>query len=610
MPEYPLKSSFLELNHNVMVINSQSFKLSSLVPPVRLYRSGSTGNTKNNTNNTSDANSPSNGTASTAIQTKGPLPPGTKPSKRRMKAQATLKGSIEAQQDEEENRLREEESQPWRLEDSEDRTFVGRMEGSQSGHNGNCYVLLFNQDNNFHVVPINRWYKFQPKVVMLEQQQQQGQQTNAHNKETSMLSQRVKSDMHDDDESMEMPRLSANEMNSSSSAAAAAGTSLGALERAEARMQARMLAQQQDILWLQSKDDRAMAQLGHHSNRPGSALSKGQHNSDPSLDPFAAAAALAASNGVTGKKPAKRHHNHGHRVRNREHLDELDFNEAFDDDDGDGLDVHAAGHSDDYDEEAVAAAAGISLDEDLVLERHARRVKLDAYGQKLNKLLRRADFLTTSKHQADDDEEEDEEEEQKENEQTEPDRMEISSMTEQTDQSKQDANTKASTLHQPSLAGTKRTASQADSQSTTSVSSAGSFSSANAKPEKRQKVSTQTGQSATSSAATNVDSKNDYKTAHSSSFPASPISSSSNASSSLAITEEELINALKDGPVATQALLLRYKKRVKDYPENRNILALILRRIATVKEDTSGANATSSKILVLKPEYHPSNAKP
>lgn len=62
--------------------------------------------------------------------------------------------------DDEDQRVREEEKSPWILEDSEDRVFTGRLEGGQASN----YVLLVNQGNNFHVVPVAKWYKFNPKI--------------------------------------------------------------------------------------------------------------------------------------------------------------------------------------------------------------------------------------------------------------------------------------------------------------------------------------------------------------------------------------------------------------------------------------------------------------
>lgn len=147
MPEFRLKSSFVDLGHNVMSINSPNFRLVDLAPPVRMLRDTRTCPTE-------PVQLPAQPSASSA------------PGKRKVQV---VEHNEEAEEDE---RLKEEEKFPWLLEDSEDHSFVGKFEGGQTAN----YVLLINQGNNFHVVPINRWYKFNPKpqykVLSLEEAEQ------------------------------------------------------------------------------------------------------------------------------------------------------------------------------------------------------------------------------------------------------------------------------------------------------------------------------------------------------------------------------------------------------------------------------------------------------
>ncbi len=130
--EYALKNSHIDFSHNVMQINSGStFKLSDLAPPVRMYRD------------------------------QCPIaPPSEAPMNPRLAEKKKIQIIETSPSDDDDQRVREEEKSPWILEDSEDRVFTGRLEGGQSSN----YVLLVNQGNNFHVVPVTKWYRFNPKI--------------------------------------------------------------------------------------------------------------------------------------------------------------------------------------------------------------------------------------------------------------------------------------------------------------------------------------------------------------------------------------------------------------------------------------------------------------
>ncbi|KAJ2480523.1 transcription factor IIF subunit tfg1 [Coemansia sp. RSA 2131] len=64
--------------------------------------------------------------------------------------------------DEEKRRLDIEEARPWVLEDDdESQVWTGDLEGGQTA---SAYVLFVLADDGFRVVPVDRWYKFAPKL--------------------------------------------------------------------------------------------------------------------------------------------------------------------------------------------------------------------------------------------------------------------------------------------------------------------------------------------------------------------------------------------------------------------------------------------------------------
>ena len=113
MTEYKLKSSYLDFNHNVMLVNSPQFKITDLAPPIRMYRK------------IPDA----------PIEVKQPSSFVNK------KAITHFIDATASADDEQYKLIREEECNPWILDDAEDKSFIGRLEGGQSSN----YVLLVNQ---------------------------------------------------------------------------------------------------------------------------------------------------------------------------------------------------------------------------------------------------------------------------------------------------------------------------------------------------------------------------------------------------------------------------------------------------------------------------------
>lgn len=83
------------------------------------------------------------------------------PSSRRSSRRRTrIISSERKKRQEEEEDLDNEESAPWVLEDGDaQHTFIGRREGGQQSN----YVFFVNQGRDFLVVPASKWYRFNPK---------------------------------------------------------------------------------------------------------------------------------------------------------------------------------------------------------------------------------------------------------------------------------------------------------------------------------------------------------------------------------------------------------------------------------------------------------------
>lgn len=144
--EYRLKSTTAaNVTHNVMILHSQTANFQDFTPPVRLIR-----------DRHYDTDSDEDG----MDVDEGKLPKRPEPVQAgRGKRKRTRILWLE---DEDEIALREQESAPWLLEDFDGQhTFTGRLEGGQQGN----YVFFVNQGNEFRVLPISRWYRFQPKLA-------------------------------------------------------------------------------------------------------------------------------------------------------------------------------------------------------------------------------------------------------------------------------------------------------------------------------------------------------------------------------------------------------------------------------------------------------------
>lgn len=145
----------MAVSHNVMVLNSTTAKLSDFAQPVRMYRDKNSALIQEAP---AKSNSQLDGGNNGKIAVGGGSinAPGSRPSFKK-------KTKIFFQGDEEEfdEQVRETEAVPWLLEDNDaQHSFVGKLEGGQSSN----YVFFVNQGDEFRIIPVNKWYRFQPKL--------------------------------------------------------------------------------------------------------------------------------------------------------------------------------------------------------------------------------------------------------------------------------------------------------------------------------------------------------------------------------------------------------------------------------------------------------------
>lgn len=77
-------------------------------------------------------------------------------------------------------------------------------------------------------------------------------------------------------------------------------------------------------------------------------------------------------------------------------------------------------------------------------------------------------------------------------------------------------------------------------------------------------------------------------------------STASLASTSMAITEADIVEHLSGPPLRTKDLIAKLKPKLKADPANKEILRELMKRMAMVKP---GAASDDEKYLELKPEY-------
>ena len=144
--EYRLKTTLSPKEFHVMKVNASKFDLTSLQPPVRMYRQGLDLMDEDLLGPQAQDQNDSN----------------TAPYGRQKKAQIFRKKTVVLSVDE--RKASEEQSRhtlPWVLEDAEGQNgYVGRLEGGMRSN----YVLFVMQGQEFKVIPAQKWYSFTQKI--------------------------------------------------------------------------------------------------------------------------------------------------------------------------------------------------------------------------------------------------------------------------------------------------------------------------------------------------------------------------------------------------------------------------------------------------------------
>lgn len=142
--EYKLKMSPMAVSHNLMVLQSTTATLADFTPPVRMIR---------DKNSALIPETP----ADEGVAGASARPPVGLSKTARRKTRIIYQGD----DDEEDEQIRQTENAPWLLEDYDGQhSFVGRLEGGQSSN----YVFFVNQGDEFRIIPVNKWYRFHPKL--------------------------------------------------------------------------------------------------------------------------------------------------------------------------------------------------------------------------------------------------------------------------------------------------------------------------------------------------------------------------------------------------------------------------------------------------------------
>ncbi|KAG2181933.1 hypothetical protein INT43_006858 [Umbelopsis isabellina] len=162
--DFPLMSSSKVESHNIMNFKTvKPVKLENFTPPVKLQRKDP------NAPPPAPANDPGAGPeAMNEEPSRGPktgadtsliAPMGGATRNKQMLFKKRTRQIFLAKEDT--RKLREQEQKPWVLEDFDNQnSFVGSLEGGQQSD----YMLFVFAENGFKVVPVDKWYKFNPKI--------------------------------------------------------------------------------------------------------------------------------------------------------------------------------------------------------------------------------------------------------------------------------------------------------------------------------------------------------------------------------------------------------------------------------------------------------------
>ncbi|KAJ2744782.1 transcription factor IIF subunit tfg1 [Coemansia sp. BCRC 34301] len=448
--------------------------------------------------------------------------------------------------DEEKRRLDIEEARPWVLEDDdESEVWTGSLEGGQNS----TYVLFVLTDDGFKVVPVDRWYKFTPKLryktLTLDEAEEELKRAQKSEAQDRWI-------MH-----KRMLRLDVNADGEAAADGAAAGSQRG---------QGSGLASRSRLVEREIEDD-----MGFDDD-------DGDDDDDDE------------GGGAKGKAPKKRDSESGRRGG----TEEFDFEMEFDDDEELG-DVRF-----EYNEEEAAQkkerrpntnATGFGSEEEDEDEDDedptGDKAKLAAKNKSMRKLLRKREGGIEYKSDDDDNA----------NPYLTPSESESDEEDEEEDAAKKQEGDKPEEATAATAPGTAKPVSgaQQTGKSASSSSSAANALAAAAKKRKRISVAPTGHQHhqphVRASSPGSATSSKHFKSATAgarSTGATSPTSSSgspppSGASADL-ITKQEIVDLIKSGVNTTKKLITCVRKKLKANPANKVRIQAIVKEVATLKD--------------------------
>lgn len=510
--EYKLKMSPMAVSHNVMVLNSTTAKLSDFTQPVRMFR---------DKNSALIQEAPGKGAAGVSTNEKIAVgggminAPGSKPSFKK-------KTRVFFQGDEEEfdEQMREAETVPWLLEDYDaQHSFVGRLEGGQSSN----YVFFVNQGDEFRIIPVNKWYRFQPKLsyhtLTLEEAETQMAARKKDEVSRWLMKNRERKDDHQQRDEKDVLRDN-DEEKSQGTLSAKPKSKLAKLAEKVLKDESELRSRQTQMLKSRILDE-------------------------------------------------------SHRAS----VEDLDFDELFDDDEG----------NDDFggllDDLQADEAAATKKDHKGVVKKS--NYKLSSEGRMVKKIVRQLDKSNDIIYASDDENDPYASDQEYFDDDDDDDDGRVG------EEDNFDKWTKSNTSN---IEPKKTTV-----NNNTTPSSASSTHSQPSKSNPSSKASSLSNSPVASKAASPPASP--AKKSHSSSKRTKASSEEDQeAPDSNAITESEIIMHLKSGPLSTKDLIAKFKRQLKADPKNKEIFRELVRKLAMVKT-SAGGSGEEDKLLELKPEF-------
>ena len=479
----------MAVSHNVMVLNSSTAKLNDFTQPIRMFRDKNSALIQEAP---AKAAQQPEGTGRIAVGGGTINAPGSRPTFKK-------KTKIVFQGDEEEydEQTRETEAVPWLLEDFDaQHSFVGKLEGGQNSN----YVFFVNQGDEFRIIPVNKWYRFQPK-------------------------------------------LSYHTLT---------------LEEAETQMAAR------------KKDDVSRWLMKNRTQKTSEEDISTISNEAPKK-------LKLAEKVLNNENEQRRRQVQMVRARIEESRlgEELDFDELFDDDEGND---NFGGLLDDITNEEsneLQNSNGTSNSNSSKKSNY----KLSSEGRAVKNIVRHLDKSNDIIYASDDE--------------NDPYASDYENGEDEDDFDKWSNPNKETAINAAALNKSKTTAAAATTTTNPTTSStaiaAAAKTSASASSSKASSLSV----SPISSRASSPPGSPNKRTAKR--------SKTSDDEESLIISESEIIGYLKQGPISTKDLIAKFKKQLKADPKNKEIFRELVRKLAMVKPVVGSGE--EDKLLELKPEF-------